>query len=77
MNSMSNIPPIQVYTNTKTLNFLLYHVMPQCVYTAYYMTPVTSGCTQLPIGRIGCDMDGILMLAEYAKLRKLVNQDIG
>mmetsp|Transcript_41398 Transcript_41398/g.66586 ORF Transcript_41398/g.66586 Transcript_41398/m.66586 type:complete len:1075 (-) Transcript_41398:25-3249(-) len=25
--------------------------------TGYYMTPVTAGCTQLPIGRIGCDMD--------------------
>eukprot|EP00486_Rosalina_sp_Unknown_P000608 CAMPEP_0201568888 /NCGR_PEP_ID=MMETSP0190_2-20130828/10205_1 /ASSEMBLY_ACC=CAM_ASM_000263 /TAXON_ID=37353 /ORGANISM="Rosalina sp." /LENGTH=252 /DNA_ID=CAMNT_0047990535 /DNA_START=173 /DNA_END=927 /DNA_ORIENTATION=+ len=25
--------------------------------SGYYMTPVTSGCTQLPIGRIGCDMD--------------------
>eukprot|EP00485_Elphidium_margaritaceum_P019055 CAMPEP_0202726258 /NCGR_PEP_ID=MMETSP1385-20130828/184520_1 /ASSEMBLY_ACC=CAM_ASM_000861 /TAXON_ID=933848 /ORGANISM="Elphidium margaritaceum" /LENGTH=996 /DNA_ID=CAMNT_0049392475 /DNA_START=97 /DNA_END=3086 /DNA_ORIENTATION=+ len=25
--------------------------------SAYYMTPVASGCTQLPIGRIGCDMD--------------------
>eukprot|EP01084_Bolivina_argentea_P113698 202607_1 len=25
--------------------------------SGYYMTPVTAGCTQLPIGRIGCDMD--------------------
>ena len=25
--------------------------------SAYYMTPVTQGCTQLPIGLIGCDMD--------------------
>jgi len=25
--------------------------------SAYYMTPVADGCTQLPIGRIGCDMD--------------------
>eukprot|EP01084_Bolivina_argentea_P227474 384165_1 len=25
--------------------------------SAYYMTPVAAGCTQLPIGRIACDMD--------------------
>jgi len=35
------------------------HELNQLYGTAsgYYMTPVTDGCTQLPIGRIGCDMD--------------------
>ena len=41
--------------------------------SGYYMTPVTAGCTQNPIGRIGCDMDyqsGSCRVCETAATRK-------